>query len=152
MIASLARFFETCLKPQAQESADHVQHRLQLASAALLMELGSADHDFSAEERRTLEDILRTRHGVSGAELQQLWQLAEQQKADATSLYEFTSLFNEHYDYPAKLQLLANLWEVAYADGRLDRYEEHTIRKVADLLYLSHKDFIQTKQAARPAG
>lgn len=150
MIASLVRFFDTCLKPAAQESAADKEHRLQLASAALLMELASADHEFSEDERATLEQILRESHGLSQQELQQLWQLAEEEKANATSLYQFTALFNEHYDYPAKLQLLARLWQVAYADGRLDRYEEHTIRKIADLLYVSHKDFIQTKLAARP--
>lgn len=150
MIASLTRFFESCLKPAPRESSQDQQHRLQLASAALLMELAGADHDFSATERQTLQGILRESYALTPQELQHLWALAEQEKADATSLYQFTALFNEHCDYPAKLQLLANLWRVAYADGRLDRYEEHTIRKVADLLYVSHKDFIQTKQAARP--
>jgi uncharacterized tellurite resistance protein B-like protein len=42
------------------------------------------------------------------------------------------------------------MWEVAYADGRVDRYEDHMIRKVADLLYLSHNDFIRMKLASRP--
>jgi uncharacterized tellurite resistance protein B-like protein len=151
MIASLTRFFETCLKPVAQETPQHAQHRLQLASAALLLELAHADHEFSEAEQRALEAILRECHGLSDAELQELWQLAQAEKANATSLYQFTALFNEHYDYPAKVQLLSNLWRVAWADGRLDRYEEHTIRKVADLLYMSHKDYIQTKQATKPA-
>lgn len=151
MIASLTRFFENCLKPVLQETAQHAQHRLQLASAALLMELGCADHDFSEEERRTLEAILRECYALTDAELQELWQLAHAEKTGATSLYQFTALFNEHYDYDMKLQLLANLWRLAFADGRLDRYEEHTIRKVADLLYISHKDYIQARQAAKPA-
>jgi uncharacterized tellurite resistance protein B-like protein len=149
MLASLSRFFDSCLKPAASENQAQQQRRLQLASAALLMELACADHDFSTEERQTLEQILRETQQLTPQELQQLWQLAEEEKAQATSLYQFTALFNEHYDYAAKLQLLSNLWRVAYADGRLDRYEEHTIRKVADLLYISHKDFIQTKQAVR---
>jgi len=41
------------------------------------------------------------------------------------------------------------MWEVAYADGRIDRYEEHLIRKISELLHLSHKDFITGKQIAR---
>jgi uncharacterized tellurite resistance protein B-like protein len=150
MIASLNRFFETCLKPVARETAQDATHRLQLASAALLMELACADHDFSDAERQTLENILREEHQLTGEELQALWHLAHAEKASATSLYQFTAQFNEHFDYPAKLQLLGNLWRLAFADGRLDRYEEAMIRKVADLLYISHKDFIQTKQAARP--
>lgn len=151
MIASLARFFDLCLKPAERESTAGSEQRLRLASAALLMELGCADHDFSEAEHQALRQILRERYGLDAVQLDELWQLAQAEKHDATSLYQFTSLFNEHYDYPAKLQLLANLWQLAYADGRLDRYEEHMIRKVADLLYVSHKDFIQTKLAARPA-
>lgn len=150
MIASLSRFFENCLKPLAQDSPQQTEHRLQLASAALLMELGSADHDFSDAEQRALQTILRECYSLSDTELQELWQLAQAEKASATSLYQFTALFNEHYDHAAKLQLLTNLWRVAWADGRLDRYEEHTIRKVADLLYMSQKDFIRAKQATRP--
>lgn len=150
MIASLTRFFETCLKPVAQETPQHAQHRLQLASAALLLELAHADHEFNEAEQRALEAILRECYELNDTELQELWQLAQAEKANATSLYQFTALFNEHYDYPAKVQLLTNLWRVAWADGRLDRYEEHTIRKVADLLYMSHKDFIQTRQATKP--
>jgi uncharacterized tellurite resistance protein B-like protein len=75
--------------------------------------------------------------------------LAEEEAREATSLYQFTSLMNEHFDHREKVLMILNMWEVAYADGRIDRYEEHLIRKVADLLYLSHKDFITSKQQAR---
>ncbi|MEK9649197.1 MAG: TerB family tellurite resistance protein, partial [Gammaproteobacteria bacterium] len=56
-----------------------------------------------------------------------------------------------HFDYAEKVQLVMNMWEVAFADGKIDRYEEHLIRKVAELLYLDHKDFILSKQRAREA-
>jgi uncharacterized tellurite resistance protein B-like protein len=151
MLTSISRFFESCLKAPSQETPQHAEHRLQLASAALLMELCVADQDFSNEEMHTLRSILLENFGLSGAELDTLWKLAREEVSSATSLYQFTSLINEQYDYPAKTRLLTCMWRVAYADGRIDRYEEHTIRKVADLLYLSHKDFIQTKLAVRPA-
>lgn len=152
MITSITRFFESCLKAPAQENPQHAEQRLQLASAALLMELSVADQQFSNEEMHVLKTILHESFGLSGEQLDTLWKLAREEVSNATSLYQFTSLFNEQYDYKAKIQLLSCMWRVAYADGRLDRYEEHTIRKVADLLYMSHKDFIQTKLAARPAG
>lgn len=151
MIRSITRFFETCLQPDAGENAEQAQHRLQLAAAALLMELCCADQDFSNEEMHLLKQILREQHGLDEAELDTLWKLAREEVSNATSLFQFTSLINEHYDRPARLALLQAMWQVAWADGRIDRYEEHTIRKVADLLYLSHGDFIKCKLAAKPA-
>jgi uncharacterized tellurite resistance protein B-like protein len=82
--------------------------------------------------------------------LDTLWQLAQEEARSATSLFQFTSLINSSYGYPEKIRLLHHMWEVAWADGRVDRYEEHLIRKVADLLYLSHGDFIRAKLASKP--
>jgi uncharacterized tellurite resistance protein B-like protein len=41
------------------------------------------------------------------------------------------------------------MWQVAYADGRLDKYEEGLIRQVAELTYVPHAEYIRTKLAAR---
>lgn len=152
MIQSITRFFESCLRPAPAEDQAQVERRLQLATAALMMELCVADQDFSNEEMQRLKQILRERHRLTDAELDELWKLAREEVSNATSLFQFTSLINEHYDRPARLALLRSLWEVAWADGRLDRYEEHSIRKIADLLYLSHGDFIRCKLETRPAG
>ena len=53
---------------------------------------------------------------------------------------------HRHLDREEKVRVLEYLWQIAYADNVLDKYEEHAIRKVADLLYLSHADFITAKQ------
>ncbi|HHX83108.1 MAG TPA: TerB family tellurite resistance protein [Pseudomonadaceae bacterium] len=152
MIRGITRFFESCLKPAERENAPETAHRLQLAAAALLVELCCSDQDFSNEEMHLLKQILREQHGLSDDELDTLWKLAREEVSNATSLFQFTSLINEHYDRPARLALLESMWRVAFADGRIDRYEDYTIRKVADLLYLSHADFIRCKHAARAAG
>jgi uncharacterized tellurite resistance protein B-like protein len=41
------------------------------------------------------------------------------------------------------------MWELAYADAELDKYEEYVIRKVADLIYVSHSEFIRAKTVAK---
>jgi uncharacterized tellurite resistance protein B-like protein len=61
------------------------------------------------------------------------------------SLYEWTSIINETYEYKLRVDVIKSLWDVAYADGRIDKYEDYTIRKIADLLYVKHTDFIRTK-------
>ena len=77
-----------------------------------------------------------------------LLETADTAVEEAVSLYDFTSVINEHLNREKKYELLLLLWRIAYADGRLDRYEEYYIRKIADLLHLSLADFIRAKHAA----
>jgi uncharacterized tellurite resistance protein B-like protein len=151
MLNSISAFFERCLKPDEDNSPDASAGRLHLACAALLLELGTADNQLDADERRTLMQILQKQFGLGPAALDELWKMAQAQRQEATDLYQFTRLINDHYGYGEKCTLLGHLWDVAYADGRIDRYEEHLIRKIADLLYLSHGDFIRAKLASKPA-
>ncbi len=147
--ALIRRYFDAYLTPTPTASAADTAHRLQLTCAALLVELTKADHDMSEAEDAELLRIFRDDFALSTAEVSNLMALAHNNVKDATSLYQFTSLLNEHYDYQQKLQLLDQLWRVAFADGRIDRYEEHLIRQLCDLLYLSHGDFIRGKLAVK---
>ena len=154
MLRNISIFFEKHLKPaQLNDDAKQVADKIQLASAALMIELCKADQSIVGIETDKITDILRNQFNLPEQTLNELISLAQQEADEATSLYQFTSMINEAYDYEAKIALILNMWEVAYADGDLDRYEEHMIRKVADLLYVSHSDFIKTKLATkRPQG
>lgn len=148
MLNAICRFFDTHFCQDDSPEASN-ETRLQLASAALMIELIRADRQFDQSETDAMLAILKDRFSLDQSALDELMALAEEEAKEATSLYQFTSLMNEHFEYPDKVLMVLNMWEVAYADGRIDRYEEHLIRKVADLLYLSHKDFITSKQEAR---
>jgi uncharacterized tellurite resistance protein B-like protein len=76
-------------------------------------------------------------------------ELAESELHDATDYHQFTALINKGYDAQHKQAILEFMWQVAYADGQLDMYEEHVIRKVADLLYIPHRDFIRLKERVK---
>lgn len=150
MLSSIRAFFDGFLQ-DAGNDARNEEERLQLACAALLVEISAADQHTGAEEKQALSTILQHTFALPPEQVEILWQLAAQESRDATSLYQFTSLINSHYGYQQKTALLSHLWQVAYADGRIDRYEEHLIRRIADLLHLSHGDFIRAKLAAKPA-
>ena len=77
-----------------------------------------------------------------------LYREAERHADDATSLYEFTRLINDHFELTEKENLVELLWFVAFADGALDKYEEHLVRRVADLVHVSHGAFIRAKHRA----
>jgi uncharacterized tellurite resistance protein B-like protein len=148
MLNAISKFFDIHFGQEDDSEASH-ESRLQLASAALMIELIRADRQFDQAETDAMLAILKERFDLDQSAMDELMILAEEEAREATSLYQFTSLMNEHFDHREKVLMILNMWEVAYADGRIDRYEEHLIRKVADLLYLSHKDFITSKQQAR---
>ena len=149
MLNAITSFFDSHFACKDEDNDTHTADQLHLASAALMIELCKADQSIDEAETTTLVEILRTRFDLEESDLEELMVLAEAEAKDSTSLYQFTSLMNEQFEYAEKVMLIQNMWEVAYADGHIDRYEEHLIRKVADLLYLSHVDFIKSKVKAR---
>jgi uncharacterized tellurite resistance protein B-like protein len=128
------------------------QHTIELAAACLLIELSRADLDSSVEERINISKALGDMFSLTQEEVTELVAEAESNADLATSTYEFTTVIKEHFDDQQRIALITALWRVAYADGVLDRYEEHFIRKVSDLLYVSHSDFIRAKHLAQSVG
>jgi uncharacterized tellurite resistance protein B-like protein len=145
MIEALKALFEQ----RPRESAETQQHNLRLAAAALLVETARADFTQDAAEQTKLVQLLTTSLQLGQDEVLELVSAAQHRVETATSLYEFTRVINAHCDADQKLQLIGAMWLVAYADGNLDKYEEHLIRQVAELTYVPHRDYIQCKLAAQ---
>ena len=115
------------------------------ACAALLIETALADKVFNTEEIDSMKKTLREVYGIDEKDLDELISESEKKVSESTSLYEYTRLINDLCDYQDKLKLIQNHWAIAFADKHLDKYEEYLIRKISDLLYVSHSDFIQQK-------
>ncbi len=147
MIKAIRNFFETQIA--TDDEAELSTDQRQLATAALLIEVASADHNVDTEELNQIKVILKNKFQLDAEQLSSLTDLAKAEKNDATSLYQFTQLINEHCSQDDKFRLVTAMWEVAFADNDIDKYEEHLIRKVADLIYLSHSDFIRAKMTAQ---
>ena len=118
---------------------------MNLISGALMVEVMAADHDFNSEEEFKLKEILLNRFEIPEHEIKKISEQMKKRADDATSLYEYTSLINENFNREEKLDLIRNLWAIAFADKILDRYEDSVIRRVCELTYVSHSDFIKTK-------
>lgn len=146
MISAFKKLFEV----PARESEAEREHRLQLAAAALLIETARADFSEDEVEEASLRSLLCETLDLSPEEVDTLLRQAGEQLDEATSLYDFTRVINDHYSAAQKLELVSCMWRVAYADGRLDKYEEYLIRQVAELIYVPHSDYIRVKLAARP--
>ena len=122
---------------------------IRLAAAALLIEVARADHQQDSAEESTMATLLINTLGIDPETVDALMRSAQRKVEEATSLFEFTRLINEHYSIEQKRSLVQSMWQVAYADASLDKYEEHIIRRVAELIYLPHPDFIAAKLEAR---
>jgi uncharacterized tellurite resistance protein B-like protein len=147
MIGALKALFEPPTRGQEDEQAR--RHRTQLAAAALLIETARADFTQSAQEQAEMESLLCHALELEPTEVHELIEQASRHVDEATSLYEFTRVINDHYSDGEKLQLVANMWAVAFTDGDLDKYEEHLIRRVAELTYVPHQEYIRCKLEAR---
>ena len=117
-----------------------------LACAVLFYEVVRADHRIEPEELDTMRNLLSEQ--VAADELEDLLGSAREQADEALDLVRFTRVINEHFDQQQKRDLLISLWRLAFADSHLDGHEDYAIRKIADLLYLNHSDFIQCKLEA----
>ncbi len=142
MLAKIKQFFSVELDIN---NGDNQEQTLQLAAAALLIELSRADFEQDPQEQSAIEAALKKCFTLDSQQLQSLIDLAEQENREATSLYQFTSLIKDNYDMPQRFQLVKMLWQVAVADGEVSKYEDHLIRKISDLLYLPHSEFIRAK-------
>lgn len=144
MIDKLQRFFEDYLSDDRTDDSP-LEHRLQLASAALMVEMMHVDEQVTDTEQARLRELISERFELDEDEIEALIDLAHDEKHEATDYYAFTSLLNEHYTQQQKISLVEDLWRVAYADDELDRYEEHLVRRLAELLHVPHSEFIKTK-------
>jgi uncharacterized tellurite resistance protein B-like protein len=117
--------------------------------AALLVEIAFADKDFDETEKASLKQSLIETYAIDESDIEEIIKDAEDTVSESTSLYGYTSIVNTEFQYEDKLKLLRNLWKIAYADGYLDKYEEHLLRKISDLIHISHSDYISIKLEIR---
>ncbi len=146
MLKNIKNYFESLL--QNKEGNSSQKHTVELASAALMIEISLADEHIQDEERHVINKLLSDNFNLAQTEVNELIELAEEEVDHAVSLYGFTRLLNDSLSIPDKINIIENLWHVAYADSVIDKYEEYYIRKVADLLYISHSDYIKSKLKA----
>ena len=118
---------------------------LDKACSALLIEVAYADKVLDESEINSLRESLKETYDIDEEIINELISDAKKTVDESTSLYEYTRVVNDEFDYSDKLELLSRIWKLAFADGNLDKYEDHLIRKISDLIHISHSDFIKIK-------
>ncbi|WP_371376200.1 TerB family tellurite resistance protein [Thalassotalea aquiviva] len=140
MIEKITRFFKDLNKQQSQDNLS-----VEIATAVLLFEVMKADQEHSDHERAQIVAILSHQFSLTEPQVDNIIELAEKESEHAHDYFRFTSKINHHFPLSKRILMVERLWQLAYADGKLDVIEEHTIRRIADLLHLRHDEFIQCK-------
>ena len=142
----LKKFLKRLTQPAEDTSPEQLTA---LAAAALLLEVSWADHDIAPAELASMEQALQQQFRLDGGAARALVEQSRREQENSVGLYDYTRVINENWEEPRKFELVRALWQLAYSDHTLDRYEEYTIRKIAELLYLSHERFIEAKLQAK---
>jgi len=144
MLDHFKQFFDKYLSSD-DKNVESSEHQLHLATAALLIEMMRVDDHSKPEEMQALAAGIRQTFALSEQETSELINLAEEEANDAACYHAFTSLINKGFTREQKNRVVEMMWEIAYADNELEMYEEHLVRKISELLYVKHSDFIRAK-------
>lgn len=145
MLKAIKLFFDQNLLPKDTSTAGTSEHSLHLATAAMLLEMANTDETIRPEEMERIDRYVRNELLLTDSEAENLIRLAKEELKDATDFHQFTRLINDAYNEKQKVRIIEELWKVALSDDHLDPYEEHFVRKIADLLHLPHRLFITAK-------
>ena len=134
------------------ENRDRVdkERRIQIATAVVLLEVAHADEEFSKSEHARIIDILRTQFNLDEESVQELMQVSDEELRKSIDLWHFTEIINNNYSAEEKYQVIEMVWQVIYADGRLDKYEDYVVHKLARVLHISHERMIEAKMKFLP--
>lgn len=144
MINKIKRFFEENLQ-LVEQSADQNEKQIELTCIALLIELAKVDQSIDERELDIIRNVASKKFDIANNKIDEIIELAKEESEQSTSLYQFTDLVNTGYSEAMKYQLVLSMWKVAFADGEIDKYEEHLIRKISDLIYVPHVKFMEAK-------
>jgi len=138
----------------ADSSAAAVENResaLRMATAVLMLDVARADHVFEESEFDSVLKLIETHFDLTPEESAELVNLASDKAEEIVSVHELTQLLHEHLGEEEKARIVALLWQIAYADGRLDKYEDSLVLKISDLLYVSRGRVMRLKHDAERA-
>ena len=148
LVEKVSRVFAATDSAEPDEQARETAIRM--ATAVLMTEVARADHEYDESEFDLLLNLITTHFQMLPEEAIELANEADNTAEDNVSLHNFTQLLNKNLSEREKERIVSLLWLVAYADGRLDKYEDSLVLKISDLLYVSRIRVMRLKHDANP--
>ncbi len=135
-----------------QADADDEPERMAQAAAVLLLEMAATDKAMGSAELEAIHQAMQDAFDMDAEAIEEVMAEAGSLQRQSVSLHRFTERIRTGMSSEQRIGLVEQLWRVAYADGHLDRYEEHLLRRLADLLGIPHNEFIRTKLKVAESG
>ena len=145
VIESFSTVDSTTMSPADRETA------LRLATAVLMIDVARADYVFEESEFDRVLQLVETHFELTPQQAAELVNEANDKADDLVSAYEFTEILHKHLDEKEKARIVDLLWQIAYADGQLDKYEDSLVLKISDLLGVSRGRVMRLKHDAKLA-
>ena len=142
----ISQLLETQSKSKSDDSEVINIHS---ALASLLYEAARVDRNVTDEDLTVAAESLSRLAKISIVDAQRFLVTASKPENRPTSYHPLATIINENFTYEQKCQLITSMWSIAHSDNHVDPHEDHIIRKISDLLYVSHQDFIHGKISAR---
>jgi uncharacterized tellurite resistance protein B-like protein len=150
VLRKLAALFDNALARENDDPAAR-EHALRVATALLLIEVAKADYADDLAEDETMLASLQQFFALDDASAALLLEEARSAADQAVELQQFTRRLHEQLSVAEKQRVVEMLWQVALADRRLDKHEDHLVRRIAELLYVPHSDLIRIRNRVRSA-
>lgn len=145
MLDLVKRYFEKRSNGHPSDEGGTGAHDVRVAACALFVEIGRIDETFSAAEMALVIKILKEKFGLTPENADALIARADEELQQSVDLWQFARLINENYSIEEKIDIVEILWQIVFVDGRMDKYENYLMHKLANLLRLSHKQLIDAK-------
>jgi uncharacterized tellurite resistance protein B-like protein len=145
MLDGLRQFIADVVSPTAHEDRVFDDTGYRLAATALLIHVISLDGEPSEVENRKLHSLIESRFGLAPGAADRLIASATQVEGEAVDLYHFTSVIMRSVDEAGRLRIVEMMWELVYADGQANEFEDNVVWRAADLLGVSSRDRIDLK-------
>lgn len=125
------------------------ENQLQVATAAVFIEMAKADGNYTVDERKRVVKGLKDQFQLDDKYVEELISLSEERVNESIGIYEFSNVINQNFSDDDKFKLLVNLWRLIYADEKLDGYEDRLIKIIAGMLIMEHQQIINAKLLVR---
>ena len=144
---TIKRFFNRISQEGTTLQRNRDMQDVHVATCALFLEMAHLDDTFTREETEIILSILKEKYGLSHEQADQLLEEAERELKESIDLWQFAKLINENYSIEEKMEVIRTLWEIVFVNGKMDRYEDYLMHKVATLLRVPNDNLIDAKLA-----
>ena len=146
MLSKIKDFFQENIAIKEKVADDkESNNKVAIATCALLLEMAHTDEEFNEIEEAEIKKIMQSEFNLSEDKVDEIIKLSDAERIESLDLWQFTNLINENFSKEEKIRVVEYIWQVIYADEKVDQYEEYLIRKLSYLLNVDHKDMIDAK-------